>query len=237
MVRRRYRSPIEATSSPGYTFSSWSSSSPSITFASPSSTSTTATIGDTGTITAGFTFNAPTVTVVGAYHGARVSWTDVGAASYNIYYNTANDPTTATQVTTGVTGTTYDVKNLPDTTWDKVCYYWVAPVGSSGEAPKSSWGSGSDKVWIYKVEITIVTATTHATGDIRVEVQFQSRDLDGPVTVQLEIGEYLGPGSGASIPNRPINILSTGSVTLQSFQSLGSFVFETQSNSEVRVGQ
>ena len=140
---------IQANANSGYAFFSWSSSSLSIAFASPSSTSTTATIGDTGTITAGFTLsaytidassgpggsiapsgsvsvnygadqsftitadanyhildvlvdggsqgavssytfhsvtaihtiaasfaiNAPTVTVVGAYHGARVSWT------------------------------------------------------------------------------------------------------------------------------------------------------------------
>ncbi len=188
-------------------------------------------------ISASFEINAPTpVTVTGAYHGARVAWTSVGAASYNIYYNLANSPDTATQYTTGVTGTTYDVKSLPDTTWDKTCYYWVAPVGSGGEAPKSSWGSGSDKVWAYKIEITSVTAVTAQAGDIKVNVAFKSRYLDGPVTVELEIGEYLGPGIVGNVPNRPITIQTTGPVTLSLFQSAGGFSFETVSNGEITHG-
>jgi hypothetical protein len=203
----------------------------------PSLASTTATIQGTGTITATFA-QVPSVTVAGAYHGARVSWTDVGALSYNIYYNLANNPDTATQYVTGVTGTTYDVKNLPDTTWDQTCYYWVAPVGSGGEAPKSGWGTGSDKVWVYKVEIIVssVVVNPKVAGDIKVTLQFQSRYLDGSLTVENEIGEFLGPGTVGSVPNRPMTISTTGPVTLAHFLSTGGFSFETQNNAEVVSG-
>ncbi len=177
-------------------------------------------------------FGQPTMTVVGAYHGARLGWTDVGALSYNIYYNLANSPDTATQYATGVTGITYDVKNLPDTTWDKTCYYWVAPVGSGGEAPKSSWGMGSDKVWIYKVEVTSVTVTKQVAGDLQVHVEYRSRYL-GPegITVGVQIGEFLGPGTSSNVPNRLISITSTNPIALLSFMSTGTF------NSESTTGE
>jgi hypothetical protein len=195
----------------------------------------TITINGTTTVTATFTWNAPAVTVYGAYHGARLSWSDVGALSYKIYYNTVNNPDTATLYASDVTGTTYDVKNLPDTTWDETCYYWIAAVGAGGEAPEASWGMGSDKVWIYKVEITSVELVRHVVGNIEVRVHFQSRYLDGPVTVELELGEYLGPGTGTDVPNRPITITTSGPSVLVSFMSTGQFSFGS-TNSEFAPG-
>ncbi|MCX6659109.1 MAG: hypothetical protein NTX81_01825 [Candidatus Bathyarchaeota archaeon] len=77
---------------------------------------------------------------------------------------------------------------------------------------------------------------TAVPGSIKVTVQYESRYLEGSVTVQKEIGEYLGPGIVGNIPNRPMTILTTGPVTVSDFLSTGSFQFETLSNSEVVSG-
>jgi hypothetical protein len=222
--------PILATNSPGYAFSTWTSSSESITFVDPSSVSTTATIRGTGTITATFA-QIPSVTVTGAYHGARLEWNDVGALRYNIYYSLSSDVDTAKLYTTApVSGTSYDVKNLPDATWDRTCYYWVAPVGSGGEAPKSSWGSGSDKVWIYKIEITSVTVVKQIAGDVEVHVEYRGRYLGSEgIIVDIQIGEYLGPGTADDVPSRPISIVSSRPIVLLSFTSTGALSFESSS--------
>jgi hypothetical protein len=177
----------------------------------------------------------PTPTVTGAYHGARLTWTDVGALSYNIYYSLSSDVSSATQYTTGVTGTTFDVKDLLSATWDKTCYYWVAPVGSGGEAAKSSWGMGSDKVWAYKIEITSVTAVKQVAGDLKVNVQYRSRYLGSEgITVGVQIGEFLGPGTVSDVPNRLISITSTNPIALSSFMSTGTFNSESTSSEFVR---
>jgi hypothetical protein len=170
------------------------------------------------TIAAGFLLNAPTVTVNGAYHGARLEWTSVGVTSYDIYYNTANNPDTSTKYVGGVTGLAYDVKNLPAGTWDRTCYFWVSPAGST----KASWGSGSDKVWVTKIEITSVTVAKGVAGDVKVHVEYRSRYLEsGGITVGIEIGEYLGPGTEGNIPSRPISIVTTRPITLLSFMDTG----------------
>jgi hypothetical protein len=169
----------------------------------------------------------PTPTVTGAYHGARLVWTDVGALSYNIYYSSSSDVNTATQYTTGVTATTFDVKDLPSATWNKTCYYWVAPVGSGGEAPKSSWGMGGDKVWVYKIEITSVTLVRAVAGSVKVSVQYRSRYLEG-INVGVKIIEYLGPGTPGNIPNRLISISSDRPISL-SFMSTGNYAFDSSS--------
>ncbi len=177
----------------------------------------------THTISASFLLNAPGVTVTGAYHGARLSWTSVGVASYDIYYNTATSPDTATQYKAGVTGTGYDVTDLPSTTWDKTCYFWVAP-GSD----KASWGSGSDKVWTFKIEITSVTVVKHTAGDVQILVQYKSRYLGSEgINVGIQIGEYLGPGTPGSVPSRPVSIVTTEPITLSHFMDTGSINFES----------
>jgi hypothetical protein len=209
----------------------------------PTGPNTITVTGTAGTLTHTTTFqltvnapqNVPTVTVTGAYHGARLTWTDVGALSYNIYYSLSSDVSSATQYTTGVTGTTFDVKDLLSATWDKTCYYWVAPVGSGGEAAKSSWGMGSDKVWAYKIEITSVTAVKQVAGDLKVNVQYRSRYLGSEgITVGVQIGEFLGPGTVSDVPNRLISITSTNPIALSSFMSTGTFNSESTSSEFVR---
>jgi hypothetical protein len=167
------------------------------------------------------------VTVTGAYHGARLVWTNVGAVSYIIYYSTVNDPNGATQYVNGVTGTTYDVKDLPSTTWEKTCYYWVAPAGST----MASWGMGSDKVWVYKVEVTGITVVKQVTGDIQMHVEYRSRYLGSEgIFVGVQIGEFLGPGVPSSVPDRQISIVSTRPIVLTTFMSTGIFNFGSTSN-------
>jgi hypothetical protein len=215
---------LTANPSAGWGFSAWSGD------ISGSVNPRTILINGTTTVTATFTWNAPAVTVDGAYHGARVSWTDVGALSYKIYYSSVNDPNGATQYATGVTNTTLNVRNLPSAVWDKTCYYWVAPVKLDGEAPKSSWGSGSDKVWVYKIEITSVTTEKAVAGYVKVHVEYRSRYLGSEgITVGVQIGEYLGPGTGGDIPNRQISIVSTRPIVLLFFMSAGTFNLESTS--------
>jgi hypothetical protein len=189
------------------------------------------------TIAASFAQNAatPTVTVTGAYHGARLTWTNVGVLSYNVYYSMVNSPDGATLLATGITGLTYDVAGLPAGTYEKTCYYWVAPVSSAGEAPKSSWGSGNDKVWMYKIEITSVTITKQVAGDLKVNVQYRSRYLGSEgIVAGVQIGEFLGPGTSTNVPNRLISITSTNPIALLSFMSTGTFNSESTSSEFVR---
>lgn len=175
---------------------------------------------------------APTLTVTGAFHGARLAWTGVGAAGYNLYYSRVNDPNGATQYATDLAGTAYDVTGLPSDTWGKTCYFWVAPVDSGGVvAPTASWGMSSDTVWIYKIEITSVSLTENLPGSLQVRVEYRSRYLGSEgITVGVQIGEYLGPGTPSDVPNREISIVTTHPIALPSLMSTGVFNFGSTSS-------
>jgi len=215
---------LTASASAGWSFSAWSGDLTGST--SPASI----TISGDNHVTSTFVERVPTLIVTGAYQGARLGWSDVGVLSYNLYYSTGNDPNGATRYKTGVTGTTYDLTGLPASTWDKTCYFWVAPVRSDGEASKASWGANSDKVWAFKIEITSVIVEKHGAGDVKIVVEYRSRYLGSEgITVGIRIGEYLGPGTTDGIPNRKISIVATNPITLPYFMSTEYVNFESSS--------
>ena len=102
---------LTATPDAGWGFSAWTGD------LIGSTTPAQITIDGNKAVTATFVELTPTVTVIGAYHGARLTWSTVGVPNYNIYYNTVNDVNSATKyTTTPVSGTTYDVTDLPSST-------------------------------------------------------------------------------------------------------------------------
>ena len=80
------------------------------------------------------------------------------------------------------------------------------------------------------MEITGVTVVKLVQGDIQVHVEYQSRYFGpDPITVGIQIGEYLGPGTAGNVPNRMISIVSTRPIVLLHFLSPGVFDFESSS--------